>query len=322
MHKADVDRHLAEASERRHVFHYFKDRYALMLLAWAAQDGVRISELKRSRVGRLLGKPVVRELLARCDDGWVDASRVHGMWPTRPLPFLVTLGRWGEQDRRKWRRWHQQTCRAGENVVLQLNFPRTHDRHLHAMSWGERDLPFEWRCHPINTDGRHTLAWARLDIDHARGEALIEEIQSDWVRVARKLRVGLDREGTWGDRDRPLRLRGHENVTARRFWHYDRDVLAPYAKQWADAVLAAALEYLVTMCGIRRVYYHTFKSCVTLKDLSKGRQPPRSLYTDLPKRFCFEETAEPPGFIADTEDGYVRYMLRHERLTWFRLDVC
>ena len=44
--------------------------------------------------------------------------------------------------------------------------------------------PFEWWSHPVRQDGRHTLAWARMDVDLDAGEALIEEIQSDWIREA------------------------------------------------------------------------------------------------------------------------------------------
>ena len=42
------------------------------------------------------------------------------------------------------------------------------------------DDPF----HPVASGGELTLAWSRIDLDLDRGEALVEEIQSDWVRDA------------------------------------------------------------------------------------------------------------------------------------------
>jgi hypothetical protein len=51
--------------------------------------------------------------------------------------------------------------------------------------------------------------------------------------------------------------------------------------------------------GLHRIYYHTWESGNRLKyleDKSWG-QPPRSLYTALPKRFCFDTTHEAPGFL-------------------------
>jgi hypothetical protein len=44
---------------------------------------------------------------------------------------------------------------------------------------------FEWSAHPIRRSPS-TLAWSRVDIDFENGEALIEEIQTDWVRLAER----------------------------------------------------------------------------------------------------------------------------------------
>lgn len=38
--------------------------------------------------------------------------------------------------------------------------------------------------HPVRKDDVETLAWARIDLDFASNQALIEEIQSDWVKNA------------------------------------------------------------------------------------------------------------------------------------------
>lgn len=40
---------------------------------------------------------------------------------------------------------------------------------------------FNYCGHPVSRQ-RNTLAWARLDLDLNSATALIEEIQSDWIR--------------------------------------------------------------------------------------------------------------------------------------------
>ena len=55
--------------------------------------------------------------------------------------------------------------------------------------------------HPVLAPGerpyfRETLAWARIDLDLVSSEALVEEIQSDWVRCANRLKRRLSRCGS------------------------------------------------------------------------------------------------------------------------------
>ena len=47
----------------RTKFYYFKDRYALMLLAYVVGNGRRIREIKSSRFGRLVQKPIVEKII-------------------------------------------------------------------------------------------------------------------------------------------------------------------------------------------------------------------------------------------------------------------
>ena len=67
-------------------------------------------------------------------------------------------------------------------------------------------------------------------------------------------------------------------------------------------MLAATIWFLREEIGISRIYYHTHEYGAQLKRIRWGL-PPRSLYTSLPRRFCFERTEEAPEFL-------VRYATR------------
>ena len=61
--------------EGRTLFHYHKDRYALMLLAWAAGDGCKVEALRRGPFAPLLQKPLVKRVLSGLGKGEVDCKR-------------------------------------------------------------------------------------------------------------------------------------------------------------------------------------------------------------------------------------------------------
>lgn len=147
--------------------------------------------------------------------------------------------------------------------------------------------------HPILRHGerswyRETLAWARLDLDFARGQALIEEIQSDWISYA----------GRWRRRLLAPRMRSPKQTqrACRRLQYLDQ-VLAPYAPIWDEAMLSATLGFLLDELGFRDIWYHSWHCGVTLKGIDPDRGPPRSLYTDIPRRFCFEVITEMPAML-------------------------
>ena len=75
--------------------------------------------------------------------------------------------------------------------------------------------------------------------------------------------------------------------------NYVKKSLAPYFKMWDEAALTAAINFVMDELGIRRIYYHTFVTGNALKKI-RHSYPPRSLYTDLPRKLCFKLTDEPP----------------------------
>ncbi len=278
-------------------FNYFKDRYALQLLGYASGDGARIDQLRAGPYARLLNKPLVRQLLAECGDGRVSAESTRYVWQEPHLPFLLTLGLWGNARGYRFR----QTSRPGFNLVLRLNFSRDHDRtfkRLFTPYYGDDSL--NWASgHPTLKPGerayyRETLAWARLDVDLARGEALIEEIQTDWVREARDQRRKLP------DCPKCQSPGGSERCRINQAAHHYLDaVFAPYLSVWDEAMLSATLFFLREELGIRHIWYHTWASGNALKGIDPTWAPPRSLYQTLPRQFCFQERDDTPAMLHD-----------------------
>ncbi|MBI1904855.1 MAG: hypothetical protein HYS20_01240 [Rhodocyclales bacterium] len=71
---------------------------------------------------------------------------------------------------------------------------------------------------------------------------------------------------------------------------------APHRALWDEAMLSAALFFIREQLGIARVWMHTPESGLLLKRIRHGA-PPRSIYSTLPRRFCFEPTRELPAFL-------------------------
>jgi hypothetical protein len=91
-------------------------------------------------------------------------------------------------------------------------------------------------------------------------------------------------------------------------------------RQWAEAMLAATIWFLREELGIKTIFYHTFDSGCRLKGI-EDTLPPRSLYTVLPKKFCFEETDRLPGFLALENNKRMRRIKRENKLRFFLLEM-
>lgn len=315
-------------------FHYFRDRYAALLLGWyVGKQGMPIHAIKRSAFSGLLAKTAIRTCIASCPDGILSADHMAACWPhPRDIEtYRLTLGEWGTEDTSRDPEddpgWHQ-TSRPGMNLVLQLNFSSKHDRPYEALIRPQALHPFECIIHPIAPPSYRTLAWARIDLELERGEALIEEIQNDWVRrVQSKRRVLQSILGGDGapmpmpQSDPRIRraLRGADTDPV-RFERYTERVLKPHMRLWDEAMLAATLWFLREEIGTRRIYYHTFAGGNALKGLD-DEPPPRSLYTTLPKRFCFRPTSMAPSFLDKVATKRLRPMRAQREPVFFVLDL-
>lgn len=312
MKKEILDEVIACLPEERTLFHYFKGQYALILLAYTAKEQNSVRDIKHSPFQHLLNQPAVKTLLANHGNGNITQDLFSYVWNEHSQTFVLTVDKWGNNNN-----WRYQTTRKGCNLVLQLNFSEQHNRAYQKLVKPNYDYVFNYYGHPVMARGmrelyRDTLAWARIDFDLDSGEALIEEIQSDWVRRARHCLKSVKRGLTpWY-----LNCCGCQPED---FITYAENVLAPFNTLWSEAILAAAIHFIYAELGIETIYYHTHESGSKIKGIS-GNGPPRSLYSDLPRKFCFQKTDEDPTFVQ-----HDRYFIRKKRslkqVDWFKLTL-
>lgn len=312
MDRQTADEVVACLVGERTLFHYYRDRYSIGLLRHLSrQQALSVAALKQTPYAQLLQKPRVKSVLADMGGRQLDEFHLAGHdYDANQEAFVLTLDTWGS-DRRRDRRW-KQTSRRGYNLVLQLNFCRRHDQAYQRL--GCSGSYFNYCGHPVSRQ-RNTLAWARLDLDLDSGTALIEEIQSDWIRdvawqeaaIRRRLQAGRLPSD-------PMPFRGLK-CSLQIALDYCNFVLTRYSAIWAEAMLWAAIAFLREEIGLSCIFYHSVESGQQLKRI-KGNLPPRSLYTELPRKFCFEATHEAPEFLL--QDHEACKMLRQE-LLFFRL---
>lgn len=316
---------------------YFADRQSPWLLAHTMPARARIADLRRGRMAKLLGRPMLRPLLARSGgvlsqpdvvavahaDDLTRLDRVSpageaGLdvaWQSPWLDFHVTFTTWGSRGD-DWRQL--QISRPGHNLVIQLSFPSDHAKLMRDCQLSDARCVFEEARHPIRTEGRPTLAWARVDLDVESGEALIEEVQCDWLRFAKE---EAQERGALEPKHR----------LTKALAMYERLLSARYGKIWPQAMMFVTLLVLRDLLGFRVIWMHQPDAGALLKGITEQR-PPRSIYRHLPKAFCFRETSDAPHFLAakvgcrrtkwqNQRMRQVRHMQRLGRSIFWRLDL-
>jgi hypothetical protein len=294
MEQNDVKELLACLPKERTLYPYCQDHYAVQLLQIAAERHQSIQALKGSRFSRLLNKPSITSLLSSCGNGRISHALLNSYWQEPGATYLVTAGVWGSKTDR-----YAQTSRPGINLVLRLNFNHQHDRLFHQSIHPVEDGVFNIWGHPVLQRGdrsyyRETLAWSRLDIDLELGEVLIEEIQSDWVRDVSWL-------NKWhkccASGQHPMHCYSFKTTAAlaERYLKF----VQPLLKQWSQAMLAATVNFIHRELGLKHVWFHSWEVGNYLKRIDSSYAPPKSLYTTLPKQFCFEQTDQLPRLLSD-----------------------
>ena len=282
------------------AFPYYADRESPWLVARQIRGDARVADLRRGPLAKFLDRPLLRAIAARSGDGvlrradldaaadahmaeWVAGVGPAG-WAAVGMAFgevwrdyEVTFEGWGAGDP-DWR-WRQ-LSRPGGNLVVQLGFPADHGALFGRYLPDSDRRRFESWDHPVRQTGRPTLAWARLDVEIDAGVALIEEIQSDWIRMADWQLAALARR-----RPKSRELRNMQG--------YHAGLVARYGREWPKAMMLAALVVLRDELGIGTVFLHTARTGNVLKDCDA----PRSLYSGLPKSFGFQPTREVPEFL-------------------------
>lgn len=300
-------------------FYYFKDQYALRLLSYQIGKGMSVGQVKKSALGFLLDKPLLKMLTAGLGSNLLTKQALQDYWPEKYSLFRLSLGQWGELRKGQHSDWHQ-TSRPGYSLVLRLNFSHHHDKAYHELMKPQNDEhPFIWGSHPVEEGTRYIMAWVRLDLNWDTGEVLIEEIQNDWLREASSIHSWLLKRY---ERDKHKVhqhwLFSETNSSFGRFNRYCRDILEPYQEIWEEAALSAAIWLIREELGIEQIFYHTFETGNRIKSI-KENLPPWSLYTKLPRRFGFKETIEGPQFLRNVRR--LRQLAKTHELRWYRLDL-
>ena len=98
------------------------------------------------------------------------------------------------------------------------------------------------------------------------------------------------------DNSKDLLLYG-DSINAEKLLAMCNELLRAFGRTWQEIMLCAAIEFALDELGVSKVFYHSFETGNQLKNIGYTK-PPKSLYTKLPKRFCFVETTEIPNFLA------------------------
>ncbi|ANM30070.1 hypothetical protein ABI59_11555 [Acidobacteria bacterium Mor1] len=299
---------LKELGGEKMVFPYYAGRYAPLLLGMAYGDAAADQVLRPSAGGlaeRLMRKPILQQAVRDAHGAPLRVGDLDLVWDDPCEWYRLTLDSWGEADRDTW--W--QTSRPGWNLVLQMNFSAEHDRQFRSLVKPGRCSPFGSYSHPVHKKGRQTLAWSRIDLDLEQGEALIEEVQNDWLRKADH---GVKTVRSYhGRRSQRLRRRVESlfwdtRCRPRELYRYVDEVLKNHRSFWAEAMLSAAVWFLRERLGIREIYYHTSLWGSRLKGLDEDWGPPFSLYEGLPKKLGFTRRRGLPRFLERTKRGVRR----------------
>jgi len=307
-----LDEVIACLPKERTLFHYFKGQYAFLLLSIVAKQQHSVSAIKYSPFRSLLNQPQVKTLLACQGNGTLAPELFAHAWNKNSQAFVLTVDKWGKHNN-----WQYQTTRKGCNLVLQLNFSEQHNRAYQRLVKPEDDYIFNYSSHPVmerkkRTRFRNTLAWARIDFDLNNGEALIEEIQSDWVRRANYCLQSIKH------RAEPWFLNLCQ-CNPEDFVTYMEKIFAPYNSLWSEAMLSATISFIYKELGISNIYYHTHESGGKIKQIY-GNSPPRSLYSNLPRKFCFQKTHENPLFL-ENDRNFKRKKRSLKQVAWYQLKL-
>ncbi len=293
-------------------YFYFKDKYAIDLIQYLMYKGLSIGELKKSSKRNLLQKQNVKEALSKLGKGKLKKGNYLNYWPDNYLCYLLTLGIWGD-GKRSYRNWHQMS-RTGHHLVLQMNFTSSHNEQFFKLIRRKNRATFAWEGHPIARTPYQTMAWARIDLNLNSGEALIEEIQNDWLRRAVSTAKYVGELKSLRYNSILNEMYGSLENAKKCYQYYLENVLSKHLRLWDEAMLSAVLWFLINELGMNKIYYHTFNGGNLLKGL-KENKPPKSLYTSLPKRFCFEETESYPQFI----ENEVEKLRKKNKLNFYEL---
>lgn len=317
MERHEIAEIMAVFEGYREKFPYVKDGFALTRILDETGDGKAVRDIRKGPNGRFLSLPLLRDFIARAGGGKLTPELFFYNSPDPTDLYIVTLDKWGN-DRKYWGRGWDQMARPGFNLVVQLNLSGKHLEKMRRVDQALVDYVTPvWTDHPVRSDGAITVSWARIDMDVMAGVALIEEIQSDWVRETADLRTEV-RTMTAATDTANTRKRGWPR--RRWLWYLDSDEFRRIEKHWPEATLEATCQFLRREVGITDIYLYDFDTGCRFKDMGRDYcRPPRSLYTSLPKRYGMERVEEVPAFLLKKRDRHLRKAMRAAPAVFWKL---
>ena len=298
MNKQEIKLIIDALPSERTIYWDFPRRYELLLLKrlMKKKGDLDIVDLKRSEFRPLVHKPLTKALIRSRNGRPLNEFDLLAVWPCENEPYRLTLGVWPDMQF-GLRRGYDQTSRPGRSLVLQVNMSASHRRALSKFvpAWQDELRTY----HPIAGGDELTLGWIRLDICLETNEALVEEIQSDWIKDVNWNAEYFDFED--------------EN------WKAYREMFEPIANRWTETGLSAALWFLLEEIGISTVFMHTHRTGELFKGIRKGTTP-KSIYYSLPRKFCFQRTHFGPLFIRDYRKRSIKELFRDPDTKWWMLD--
>lgn len=294
-------------TQGRRLFAYGRDQYAAMLLRYLLAAGNDIALLKKGPYGRLFDKAILRDYFASKGALTVSSEELLYLKTAQTDLWRLTLGCWGE-GKEDWR-WNQ-LSRPGYNLVLQLNFTGVHNAEFDNLVSACAYEMLCYRSHPISKKHR-TAAWARLDFDLETGEVLIEEIQTDYIRRVKRFSAQKNlpdycRRDLCAVHDAKFKKPG---AFQKAMNEYKTRFMDPLGKYWDEVMMAATLKFCVEELACKSIYMHHFETGAQLKNID-FELPPKSIYTQLPKKFCFSKTDKAPEFLGRFHSKKTRSKLR------------
>lgn len=273
------------------TFQYSEGTFAKLLLSYLSEDRQKISEIKASKIGYLLHKPSVKAVVAKCGNGLLKKELLQEEWTEKTKILSLSLSQWGIQDTKKKNCAYYQVSRPQKSLVLQVNFGGDHDTFFYSCFSKKQRVYFSNEMHAGHFK-RNSLGWIRIDLDLETGEALIEEVQTDWMKTVFSLRneLKLDNSDHALIMKRPNACKSYVNYMLQRY------------KAWDEMLLSSAIRFLKQEIGINTIWYHTFESGRFYKMMPDYSLPPRSLYTTLPKKMGFEITNQIPKILKECKE--------------------
>ena len=272
-------------------YQYSEGTYAKLLLKYGCEQKQKLSEIKQSKWGYLLNKPSIKKVVSKCGDGFLNKEYLEESWCEKTKVFSLTLSQWGILETKKKNCAYYQVSRPQKSLVLQVNFGGDHNAVFNTYF---KKSTREYFTHSLHAghQRKNTLGWIRIDLDMDKGEALIEEVQTDWMKTVFRIAKELKTKNL----EHPL---VKERTQACR--NYINFMLKNY-KGWDEILLYSAIRFLKEEIGIYNIWYHTFESGKFYKMMPDYSLPPQSLYTKLPKKMGFKKVKQIPKILAECKE--------------------